>query len=96
MSKELDVVDAANDSPSGTAGAATPVTDQQIFDQVSAVACDTDRLTLETAIEAFVAMEGRPPTDEAELVGTFLRAESPSFDVAPDGTLIPAPGSTCT
>jgi hypothetical protein len=49
-----------------------------------------------TAIEAFTAMEGRPPNGEAELVGTFLREPSPSYDIAADGTVTPAAGSTCT
>lgn len=99
LSDDLDVVDEA--APAATLAAMTPAAgtaaaDQQIFDQTNALVCDTDRKTLETAIDAFYAMEGRAPTDETELVGTLLREASASYDIAPDGTLIPAPGSPCT
>jgi len=47
-------------------------------------------------VEAFWAMNGdtRPPT-EAELVGSFLREESPMFDLDPAGNVVPSAGSVC-
>jgi hypothetical protein len=87
ISDDLDVVDVS--APGGTTG------DLRVVDQTKALVCDTDRQTLLIAIEAFTAMQGRPPTDETELVGTFLREPSSAYDIAPDGTLIPVAGSPC-
>jgi len=60
------------------------------------LACDADRRTLEVAIEAFTLMQDGPPTAEADLVGDYIREESPLFDLDPTGAIVPAPGSTCT
>ncbi len=105
ISDDLDVVDvtvgstadAAPDTLDGAPveQAAVEVTDPGIFDQVNAVTCDADRQTLEIAIDAFTAMEGRPPTDETELVGNFIREPSNGFDISPQGMVVPAPGSPC-
>jgi hypothetical protein len=77
-------------------GAATGATDPGVFDQVTGVACEADFKTLSIAVEAFWAMEGRAPTTEDELVGTFLREPSPAYDISPSGEVIPATGSPCT
>ena len=58
------------------------------------VACGAERLELELAIESFSLLRGHVPT-ELELVPDFLRIESTLLDIAPDGTVIPAPGSPC-
>jgi hypothetical protein len=104
ISDDLDVVDvtvgSAADAAADAIGgapvqqAAVEVTDPGIFDQLNAVTCQADRQTLQTAIDAFTAMEGRPPSDETELVGTFIREVSIGFDISA-GALVPAPGSPC-
>jgi hypothetical protein len=80
----------------GTTVDADADTDPGIFDQTNSLACDADRVALGTAIETFIALEGRPPADETELVGLYIREPSVMFDIATDGTLVPAPGSVCT
>ena len=62
---------------------------------VSEAGCASDQQTLEVAIEAFIASEGQPPVDEAELVDAgFLRDEFGSFDVV-DGEIVAVPGGGC-
>lgn len=104
ISDDLDVVDVtvgstadATDTLGGAPleKAAVEVTDPGIFDQVNAVTCDVELKTLEVAIDAFTAMEGRPPVDETELVGTYIREASVGFDISPEGLPVPAPGSPC-
>jgi hypothetical protein len=93
ISNGLDAVDAA---PAAPAPGGT-VADGQVFQQVSSQVCGVERRTIELAVEAFYAIEGRYPTTERELVDAqVLREEVTSYDVAPDGVITPAPGSTCT
>ena len=61
----------------------------------NAVVCSTERNVFELAVESFTILKGEPPASEAALVPDWLRAESPLFDLAPDGTVIPAPGAGC-
>ncbi len=75
----------------------------QVQDGVQAVpvaaglACDTDRQTLELALEAFEALTGAAPTAEADLVTQgLLREESARYDLDPAGAVVPAPGSGCS
>ncbi len=94
ISDDLDVVDVTvGSAPVGQA--AVEDTDPGIFDQVNTVTCDTELKTLQVAIEAFTAMEGRPPTDETELVGIFLRETVVGFDISAQGLPVPASGSPC-
>ena len=45
-------------------------------------ACDADRSTLEVAIEAYNAQYGSYPTDQSQLVPSFMRSESDKFDLS--------------
>lgn len=57
--------------------------------------CAVERRTFETAVEAFMAVEGdeRPPTED-ELVGSYLREPFDNWDL--DGwDVVLAPGSPC-
>jgi hypothetical protein len=65
------------------------------MEQAQPLACDTDRKTLEAAVETFTMLNGSPPADEAALVPSVLRSEVTTFDVTADGTVVPAPGSPC-
>ena len=57
--------------------------------------CEQDRHTLEVAIEAFFAGEGRVPDAELELVDTgMLLAESGSYDLV-DGEIVRVVGAPC-
>jgi hypothetical protein len=59
------------------------------MEQASALACDGDLQTLQTAIQSYTLLEGDPPGDESELVaGQYLREESELYDVV-DGQVVP-------
>ena len=50
---------------------------------------------MEVAVEAFHAMNDRPPESEQELVGAgLIRQPSDEFDLT-NGEVTPAPGSVC-
>src|SRR5262245_53941001 len=55
-----------------------------ISDRGQDSACDTDRATLEVAVEAYFAKTNSYPTDESELTSgdyKFLRSESDNWDI---------------
>ena len=64
------------------------------IDRSGALACNADRTTLETAIEAYTTLEGEPPANEAALVGDWIREESALYDVE-NGVVVPVPDSGC-
>jgi hypothetical protein len=67
-----------------------------IRDQQQSI-CRTDRLTLETAAEAYAAESGHPPSNQQDLVDAgLLYGPSANYDVAADGTVILAPDPTAT
>ena len=90
ISDDLDVVDVDVASTDGVTA-----TDPGIFDQVTAQTCDVEFKTMTIAVEAFTAMNGRPPQNEDELIGTFLRSAVIAFDLSPEGLVIPAAASPC-
>ncbi len=61
----------------------------------NAVACLTERNNVQLAVDSYTLLEGAPPAAEAQLVPDYLRVESALFDIAVDGTVIPAPGAGC-
>ena len=61
----------------------------------TAVACMTALDVFQLAVDSYTILEGSPPANEAALVPDWLHAESPLFDLAPDGSIVPAPGSGC-
>lgn len=61
----------------------------------NALACVNERQEVQLAVDSFTILRSQVPT-EAELVPDFLRNESALFDLAADGTVIPAPGSGCS
>jgi hypothetical protein len=58
-------------------------------------ACAIERRTLATAVEAFWAMNGVPPTSQDELVGSFLREASQGFEIGAEGAVEAIPGGPC-
>ncbi|MDO8403140.1 MAG: hypothetical protein Q7T27_06555 [Pseudomonas sp.] len=58
------------------------------------VACANERLEVQLAVDSFTILRSHVPT-ELELVPDFLRTESALFDIAVDGTVVPAPASPC-
>ena len=73
-----------------TATTAPPSTSTLVPDE-----CQQDRHTLEVAVEAFFAGEGRVPDAERELVDTgMLLAESGSYDLV-DGEIVRVVGAPC-
>ena len=65
------------------------------IDQSRVLACDGDRATLQTAIDAYTTLEGEPPPNEAALVGDWIREESELYDVE-NGVVVPVPDSGCS
>jgi hypothetical protein len=65
--------------------------------QANDAACVADRQTLEAAAEMYFTLNGAEPASQNDLLDAGLINEpSPRFDFAPDGVLVPAPGSPCT
>ena len=65
-------------------------------DQANDAVCEIERKTLATAEEAFVVLNGKMPTSEAELVEQQLILEpSAGYEITADGQIVPAPGSPC-
>lgn len=58
--------------------------------------CVEERDMVEKAIENFAILENRDPATEAEMVPTYLRAESALMDLGAGATVVAAPGSGCT
>jgi general secretion pathway protein G len=70
-----------------------------ITDRGQDSACDTDRATLEVAVEAYFAKAGTYPQSQGDMTAAgpykFLRSESTNYDIgAGDGT-ITAIGAEC-
>jgi hypothetical protein len=64
------------------------------IEQSSALACDADLVTLQTAIESFTLLNVDPPAAESDLVPNWLRSESTLYDLV-DGQIVAAPDSGC-
>jgi len=64
--------------------------------QANAAACDIERQTIGTAVELFYATTGADPTSEQDLVDAgILQDVMVGWDVAADGSIVPAPGGAC-
>ena len=79
--------DARADAPSADAPSAN--------DAASAAACETDRMTVETAAQAYEVQHGTRPSDVQALVDTGYLGPEVALRVtlAPDGTVVPT--GTC-
>lgn len=65
-------------------------------DQANDAACDIDRQTIEMAVDAFYATTGADPTSEQDLVDAqILQDVVLGWDIAADGSIVPAPGGAC-
>ena len=69
-----------------------------ITDRGKKSTCDSDRKTLEVAVEAYNAQYGAYPASEPQLVPSFMRTVSSNYDVAAGGAINPQAGNTngCT
>lgn len=64
--------------------------------QANAAACDIDRQTVGIAVDAFYATTGADPTSEQDLVDAgILQDLLVGWDLAADGSIVPAPGGAC-
>ncbi|HEX7131092.1 MAG TPA: hypothetical protein VF228_00870 [Iamia sp.] len=95
--------DATDGKSSATTVADTTTTsaplDEVLAGDVPAAACASDARTLETAAEAYLALEGTYPASAADLVGGFLD-EAPRYHelriVSPtEAEAVPVPGAGC-
>ncbi len=67
------------------------------FGGAASAACDSDRLTLEIGVEAYLALNGSGEFTEAELVTAgLLRQESILFDIAAGNLVVASPSGGCT
>ena len=57
--------------------------------------CVEERDMFEKAIENVAVLENRDPVSEAEMVPTYMRAESALMDLGAGITVVAAPGSGC-
>lgn len=53
-----------------------------ITDQGKQSTCDSDKKTLEVAVEAYFATNNADPVDEDALIPEFVKSDSPNYDVA--------------
>jgi len=64
--------------------------------QANAAACDIERQTIGLAVDAFYATTGADPTSEQDLVDAgILQDVMVGWDLAADGSIVPAPGGAC-
>ena len=64
-------------------------------DDAGKYSCSAERQMMETAVEAFYALNGRNPASEAEMVPMFLRTKSETMDLDSSGNVVAAPNSNC-
>ncbi len=81
----------------GTTRDPTKPTLPQTFDQVDSVACRDERRTIEAAVDTFRMLSSATTTltEDALVSEGYLRETSTWFDLAEDGSVVPAPGSRC-
>lgn len=66
------------------------------IDAATTQVCAVDLKTMQTAVDAYLAITGAMPTSEDDLVTQgLIREPSAGVDVAADGTVMPAPGGPC-
>ncbi len=53
-----------------------------ITDQGKKSTCDSDKKTLEVAVEAYYAKYNVDPASEADLIPGFVKSNSPNYDVS--------------
>jgi len=59
-------------------------------------ACELDQQTLQSAIDTYEILNGALPTSQQDLMDAqMIRELSVRFEIAPDGSLVPGPGSPC-
>ena len=68
-----------------------------ITDQGQTSACQADKKTLETAVEAWYAQNGTTadPTEAGLVTDGFLRSESTTYDVGTGGAVTAVTGGDC-
>lgn len=89
---------AAGEEIEETVGSVTEQVDDglQAVPVANALSCDTERRTIEMALQAYEAVVGSAPSSEADLVTQgILREESALYDLDPTGAIVPATGSSC-
>jgi hypothetical protein len=78
-------------------GSSCPDAFRESADAQQASICDSERATLEVAVEAYLAQEGSPPPDEQTLVDAgLIRTLIDAYDLDDTGTVVPAPDSPCS
>lgn len=66
------------------------------FGGTHSAACDTDLTAVQTAVEAYFAINGGQDVTEAQLVQAgLLRQESTLHDIGPQGTVVASPTGGC-
>ncbi|MFZ4812504.1 MAG: hypothetical protein ACOYL9_14285 [Ilumatobacteraceae bacterium] len=68
----------------------------QAIDAAQSFTCTTDRSTIQTAMDAYFALEGSTPTESQLLESGLIRSVFKTWDIDAAGNVVPAPGSPCT
>ncbi len=63
-----------------------------ITDQGKKSTCDSDKKTLEVAVEAYYAKYNVDPASEADLIPGFVKSDSPNYNVSA-GAIVAAPSN---
>jgi general secretion pathway protein G len=63
-----------------------------ITDQGKKSTCDSDKKTLEVAVEAYYAKYNVDPGSEADLIPGFVKSNSPNYDVS-SGAIVAVSGN---
>jgi general secretion pathway protein G len=63
-----------------------------ITDQGKKSTCDSDKKTLEVAVEAYYAKYNADPANEAALIPGFVKSDSPNYNVNA-GAIVAAPSN---
>ena len=74
----------------------TPTAGTGFFSKTQTVACSLDLDQVQTAVDAYISLNGTGAITEDALVSAgLLRAASTLHDIKADGAVVPAPGADC-
>ena len=86
----------STDAPSSGGGiAGALIAGAEGIDDSSSAVCDINRQTLQTASDAYLALNGEFPSSQSDLVGTLILEPVPGYDFAADGTVQPLADGPC-
>jgi len=86
----------AKPSAATPTSSSTPTAGTGFFGKAQTVACNLDLDQVQTAVDAYMSLNGTGSITEDALVSAgLLRAPSTLHDIKADGSVVPAPGADC-